>query len=104
MVETKADGVLGKFRIVFLPGKAFFLGGADNPAITYQGRGGVMVKRRNSQDVSRGGHESEKGIKRPGNPGTAGKKNDCSQEQQHEDQGDQPPFLFRLGEAEEFFD
>jgi hypothetical protein len=47
-----SDRVFGKRGIVFLAGKAFFLRGGDDFAVSHQAGRAVMVERGNPQDVA----------------------------------------------------
>ncbi len=63
-----------------------------------------MIIRRDTENVARCGHESEKRVERPGDAGVGGEdQNRAQQQQQHDDERDEPPFFLLPGELEKFF-
>ena len=90
-------GLRGEVGVIFFAGETFLLRGGNDFSITHQRSGGVVIIRRDAKDIARRGHGSKKRVKRPGDAGTGRENQNGSQQQQHYDQRNEPPFFFLFG-------
>jgi len=93
VAETKLGGVTRKIGIVFLAREKFLLRSGDDFSVHHQRGSRVVIIRRDAEDIVRRGHRSKKRIQRPGDAGVGGEDQDRTQQQQHDDERDEPPFF-----------
>jgi len=99
-LQAILDGLPGEARIVLLAGKAFFLGGGNDLAVTQQGGGAVVIEGGDAEND----HGLEQGIDEGCNGATLCHDDEASEDDHHDEDGDQPIFLAGAHERPEFLE